>query len=378
MSAPFSFAQTLNQGGVNGNQLMEKLFSVLSDRDLQSQTPIVQLYENLLGTSMEDILAKCFLMQLQQKESAMNHLVMQALQNTTLPSGLLNAPSASSLSSSAAGVAPAHLPAKHYPQQEREDEPEDFMQAAAARLARAQSGNLQEAEMKSPAMAIVQKALVDSRSGPALNALSRNSLQQMIIPQQNPQKNSHCVVSPPPSMEDFHTILMLANRNKGSQTTPSASRGGLSLLSQVSSAQPTVAKKRKIANEVLHVTGVAESTAMLHRSQPTSSSECSGSPQSESRSSKRRRQDHHANFVTQDNLRRNTSDTAALLPSRDNATTGSRSNALSSVSAERTHLRVPPHAPAPADAPGPSSSHKRSLITLAWNDAQGSRNNRKY
>jgi hypothetical protein len=377
MSAPFSFAQTLNQGGVNGNQLMEKLFSVLSDRDLQSQTPIVQLYENLLGTSMEDILAKCFLMQLQQKESAMNHLVMQALQNTTLPSGLLHAPSASSLSS-AAGVASAHLPAKHYPQQQTEDEPEDFMQAAAARLARAQSGNLQEVEMKSPAMATAQKALVDRRSGPSSNALSRNSLQQMIIPQQNPQKNSHCVVSPPPSMEDFHTILMLANRNKGSQTTPSASRGGLSLLSQVSSAQPTVAKKRKIANEVLHVTGATESTALLHRSQPTSSSECSGSPHSESRNSKRRRQDHHANFVTQDNLRRNTSDTAALLPSRDSPTTGSHSNALSSVSAERTHLRAPPHAAAPADAPGPSSSHKRSLITLAWNDAQGSRHNRKY
>ena len=372
LSAPFSFAQTLNQGGVNGNQLMEKLFSVLSDRDLQSQTPIVQLYENLLGTSMEDILAKCFLMQLQQKESAMSRLVMQALQNNSLRSNLLNVSSSSSLAS--AVMAPAQRPATPSQQIQGDNEPEDFMKAAAARLARAQSGNLQEVEMKSPSLAIADKSWAQHRS---INALSRSNFQQKALPQHYPQNNSHCVVSPPPSMEDFHAIMMLANRNKGNnQITPSLSPGGLSLLSQVSCKQPSVAKKRKIANEVLHVSGVAESKALLHQSNPSSSPKVGGSPDSESPTSKRRRQDHPSHVVNQDNIRE-PGDMGTLLPSRDSPTTISRSYSLASVS-QATQLRVATRAGAPADDKGSSSSQKSSLITLAWNDAQESRSNGKY
>jgi hypothetical protein len=376
LSAPFSFAQTLNQGGVNGNQLMEKLLSVLSDRDLQSQTPIVQLYEHLLGTSMEDILAKCFLMQLQQKESTVNHLVMQALQNNSLPTSFLNASSSSSSLASSI-MAPAQLSSNPSHKMQGDDEPEDYMQAAAARLAKAQSGNLQELEMKSPLLAMPKKSRVQLRSSPAINAPSRtSSFQQKGVPQHYPQNNSHCVVSPPPSMENFHAILMLANRDKGSQSNPSAARGGLSLLSQVSSTQPSVAKKRKIANEVLHVNGAAESKALMHQSPPSSSAKVAGSSDSESHTAKRLRQDHPAHLVTQDNLQEK-ADPGTALPSRDSPTTISHSYSLASVS-QRPQLRMTTNALAPADAKGLSSSQKSSLITLAWNDAQESQTNGKY
>lgn len=279
-----TFSQIVNQGGVNGNQLVQKLLSSLSDGELQKQAPVVNMYENMLGSSMEDILAKAFLKQLEEKEAeqrraaeetaAMKELILQALQQpgatatqqpnaTSLLTELVAAQqqsSAASLASNsvapstahntvqsrntaAAAAAPVHLQARRAQQ---EAESFDFMRAAAERLARAQGSVLEddeqgEQEDEEPVREVlgppttriafpnapsVQNALVS-----VMSAISQNSFPP--LPPQNPQPNAQFGVSPQDSIHNLQSMLLGALAKNGSNNNC----GNPSMVSQSSSNQ---------------------------------------------------------------------------------------------------------------------------------------------
>lgn len=353
-AAPHTFAHTINQGGIDGNMLVEKLFSVLSNRDLQSQTPIVQLYESLLGTSMEDILAQSFLMHLEQKEleqrqaaertSAMKQLVMQALKDPSLLPALSNGASSSSVSSL--------VMAAETPRNKEENDTDDFVQAAAKRLARAQSGTLDEVTTKPSAAAAtmpLNMPWAHNVTSHSLGLFSQENLKRNQPVQPYSQQNACFVVSPPPSGQNLQSLVSLAIGRSQHDSSASLSQG-LSLLSQVSASQPTVLKKRKIVNEVVTVSGATESTEDL-----TTGRLKSDSPDSIPLT-KRLRPSRPSPFVTQDNLQKASVDST-------------RPSSLRS-DAESTTSHNPLVGGVPTTASSTQGTRRNSLITLAWSDAQ--------
>jgi hypothetical protein len=272
--------------------------------------------------------------------------------------------------SSSSTVSSAHLAAVRLPPTQSSpfkngDETEDFIQAAAARLARAQSGNLDEAERKP--VELTNVASVHNASARSYSSVSQIDVKRKAPLHQYQQQNAHFVISPPPSMQDLRAFLLSSNID----SSRSVSRG-LSLASQISSAQPTVAKRRKIANEVVPVNGLAEWAPLSRNSQPPAA-EALGHPDAESLhswrpSKKPRRHERPRHVVTQDNLRM-ASNQGARVPGRESMAALNRSDATRSPS-QRPPSGAPTHLP---PAQGSGSSRKNSLISLAWKDAQHNR-----